>query len=195
MSPQITAHSRRSGNVFPLCLGSALRLLGILPSPSTSTRKRTTSRSECAFCLSTLCGVRFLVRPRVKAQAGYSVRLPMQASALGCLPGAARSFVAGGLAAPCIRGCGPDRRGLAGCAALPIESLVATMLVLLDSATCSGRGGMRWPGKENRRSVFCAAMTESYRIRCGNATGFGRDGQNFFAPGLRRTKNRREGVC
>ena len=40
MSPQITAHSRRSGNVFPLCLGSALRLLGILPSPSTLTRKR-----------------------------------------------------------------------------------------------------------------------------------------------------------
>ena len=40
MSPQITAHSRRSGNVFPLCLGTALRLLGILPSPSTSTRKR-----------------------------------------------------------------------------------------------------------------------------------------------------------
>lgn len=79
MSPQITAHSRRSGNVFPLCLGTALRLLGILPSPSTLTRKRTTSRSECAFCLSTLCGVRFLVRPRVKAQAGYSVRLPMQA--------------------------------------------------------------------------------------------------------------------
>jgi hypothetical protein len=40
MSPQITAHSRRSGNVVPLCLGTALRLLGILPSPSTSTRKR-----------------------------------------------------------------------------------------------------------------------------------------------------------
>ena len=40
MSPQITAHSRRSGNVVPLCLGSALRLLGILPSPSTLTRKR-----------------------------------------------------------------------------------------------------------------------------------------------------------
>ena len=66
MSPQITAHSRRSGNVFPLCLGSALRLLGILPSPSTPTRKRTTSRSECAFCLSTLCEVRFLVPPREK---------------------------------------------------------------------------------------------------------------------------------
>ena len=40
MSPKITAHSRRSGNVFPLCLGTALRLLGILPSPSTFTRKR-----------------------------------------------------------------------------------------------------------------------------------------------------------
>ena len=27
MSPQITAHSRRSGNVVPLCLGTALRLI------------------------------------------------------------------------------------------------------------------------------------------------------------------------
>ena len=30
--------------------------------------------------------------------------------------------------------CGPDRRGLAGCAALHVESLVATMLVLLAAA-------------------------------------------------------------
>ena len=37
MSPQITAHNRRSGNVIPLDLGTALRLRGILPSPSTPT--------------------------------------------------------------------------------------------------------------------------------------------------------------
>ena len=100
-----------------------------------STRKRTTSRSECAFCLSTLCGVRFLVRPIFQRRlTAYSVQGRCRVIRVGCCPGTARSFIAGGYAAPCIRGCGPYRRGLAGCAALPIESLVATMLVLLAAA-------------------------------------------------------------
>ena len=45
--------------------------------------------------------------------------------AVGCCLGDARSYIAGGYAAPCIRGCWPDRRGLAGRSAAPIGVLVA----------------------------------------------------------------------
>ena len=118
-----------------------------------------------------------LLRRRLPA---YSVQGRCRVIRVGCCLVAARSYFAGGCAAPCIRGCGPDRRGLAGCAALPVESLVSTMLVLLATPSCSGRGAMRWPSKELRGSVFCAAMTEYYRIWYCNATGFGRAGTKFF---------------
>ena len=143
MSPQITAHSRRSGNVFPLCLGSALRLLGILPSPSTFTRKRTTSRSECAFCLSTLCGVRFLVPPMFHSGQGVTNRhgLPLWErpicapdDSLGALTSTstlARIFV---LAAPISRPVQDGRPAVLRAACVP------------------------WLLR-HRRSVFCAAMT------------------------------------
>ena len=147
MSPQITAHSRRSGNVFPLCLGTALRLLGILPSPSTSTRKPTRKRAgvDLRLCCVTrvqprafqvrvtrpsvsasTCAFRFLVRPIFQRRLpAYSVQGRCRVIRVGCCLGTARSYFAGGYAAPGIRGCGPDRRGLAGRSAAPIGVLVA----------------------------------------------------------------------
>ena len=95
MSPQITAHSRRSGNVFPLCLGTALRLLGILPSPSTSTRKRGPDsggtlrppvRIACVPCSAFFTGRPLSCAPSCEgAKAGLS-RLSPQPAAAGLHP-------------------------------------------------------------------------------------------------------------
>lgn len=103
-----------------------------------------------------ISGFRDSISERFRFSAGHDTAVSCF-GASACA--SARSYFAGGCAAPCIRGCGPDRRVLAGCAALSIESLVTTMLVLLATPSCRGRGAMRWPSKELRGSVFCAAMT------------------------------------
>jgi hypothetical protein len=171
MSPQITAHSTRSGNVFPLCLGTALRLLGILPSPSTSTRKRAgvdlrlccvTRVQPRAFQVrvtrpsvsASTCALRFLVRPIFQRRLpAYSVQGRCRPDAVGCCLVAARPFVAWGYAAPVIRGCRPDRRGLAGCAALPIESLVTPIWFCLLLLVVAG-------------ACCCAGLVKSFEARC-----------------------------
>ena len=171
MSPQITAHSRRSGNVFPLCLGTALRLIfdcsAYCPAhrhPQERGGLTAAARYVRPFAL-LACpvqifsrGALFLVRPIFQRRLpAYSVQGRCRVIRVGCYLVAARLYFAEGLAAPCIRGCGPDRRGLAGCAALPIESLVTPMLVLLAAATCSGRCAC---------VLRCAGLLKNIAARC-----------------------------